>query len=86
LEECVLGANEGRRGVEPCGVAAISPRIEELDGLRGGAGDDARFRLAVLELRRNEPGKLWGVEGVWRGECRLGDLSEFGLDRALADK
>lgn len=52
-----------------------SPLSEELEDFLTSAGDDDRFRLAVLELRRIELfGKL-GEEGVrWSSEGRLGEF------------
>ena len=74
----MLGANDERREAEVRGVPVKfeSPRSDELEDfrprVRDGAGDGARFRLTVLELRRRVCGR--GEEGVRAG----GSLGEPG--------
>lgn len=91
----MVGAKEARRDAdaEPRGVpGSRSPRRDELDDFlpstRDGAGDEARFRLTVLELRRSVWGS--GEEGVRafgsRGECGPGEGSRRLLVLVCSDR
>lgn len=69
----MLGANDDLREAAFRGVLAASLRSDELEDLRpragDGAGEAARLRLAVLELRR----RVWG-----RGEDGVRALGSLG--------
>lgn len=75
----MCGLSDERREGGARGVSGISPRREELDDLRPRAGDEERFTLATLGLRRGEldgnpgdDGTLCSSDGR-RGELRAGD-------------
>jgi hypothetical protein len=75
----MFGTNDERRDGAPRGDPGGSSRRDEVEDLRTSAGEDARLRLAELELRRIALGAKLGDEGVWRsspgrlGEDRPGD-------------
>jgi hypothetical protein len=74
-----LGTKDERREGAPRGEPGRSRRRDEVEDLRTSAGEDARLRLAELELRRIGLGAKLGEEGVRRrssgylGEDRPGD-------------
>lgn len=82
-----MGANDDLREAELRGVPFASPRSDELEDLRprgsdsDGAGEAARFKLAVLELRRRVVGR--GDEGV-RAFGSLGEAGPGEGSRRLA--
>lgn len=93
IDEGRFGANDDRRDAKLLGVpGGISPSSEELEDFlpstRPGAGEDARLRLAVLELRRRDCGR--GEDGVSAvgspGECRPGDASHWLLEFACSER
>ena len=71
--------NEDRRETGARGVPGMSPRSDELDDFLPNAGDDDRFKLITLELRRTGLGEKPGEGEIRRGsegylgELRLGD-------------
>jgi hypothetical protein len=75
----MLGTKEDRRERAPLGDPGGSIRRDDDEDFLTSAGDDARLRLAVLELRRIAPDAKLGDEGVRRssaaglGDCRPGD-------------
>jgi hypothetical protein len=73
----MFGTKDDRReDPPPRGEPSDSPRREALEDVLIKAGDDARPRLALLELRRIELGAKFGDEGVRRRSVvRRGELS-----------
>jgi hypothetical protein len=84
-----LGANDDLREAGLRGVPFASPRSDETEDFRprlsdsDGAGEAARFKLAVLELRRRVWGRgedgvrafgSLGEAGPGEGSCRLAVL------------
>jgi hypothetical protein len=89
IGEGMLGANDDLREAGLRGVPFASPRSDETEDFRprlsdsDGAGEAARFKLAVLELRRRVWGRgedgvrafgSLGEAGPGEGSCRLAVL------------
>lgn len=70
MGEGMFGANDDRRE----GVGGASPRREVVEDFLTRAGDDDRFMLMTLELRRRLLAGKLGEEGVRRSSAGfLGD-------------
>ena len=88
----MCGLSDERREGGARGVSGISPRSEELDDLRPRAGEDERFRLATLGLRRGELDRTPGDDGTLcssdgrRGELRAGDCGSGVFAAVCSDR